>query len=81
MGNCIRGLCFDFRYFYLLFTGLQLRKQRRIRVLFFALFDCFDLGGFVYAIASAACEFLYRKNNEYYDIKKKKKKKEKKKTA
>ena len=26
--------------------------------------------GFVYAIASAACEFLYR-NNEYYEIKKK----------
>ena len=33
---------------------------------------CFS--GFVYAIASAACEFLYRKNNEYYEIKNKKKK-------
>ena len=34
---------------------------------------CFS--GFVYAIASAAREFLYRKNNEYYEIKKKRKKK------
>ena len=60
----------------LLFTKLQLRKHRRIRVLFFDLFYWlrFVFGGFVYAIASAACEFLYRKNNEYYDIKKKKKK-------
>ena len=43
--------------------------------MFFALFIVFVVfGGFVYAIASAACEFLYRKNNEYYEIKKKKKK-------
>ena len=28
----------------------------------------FVLGGFVYAIASAACKFLYRKNNELCDI-------------
>ena len=32
----------------------------------------FGFRGFVYAIASAACEFLYRKNNEYYEIKIKK---------
>ena len=59
----MRGLCFDFRYLYLLFTGLQLRKQRRIRVLFFALFVVCGFSGFVYAIVSAACEFLYRNNN------------------
>ena len=34
-----------------------------------------DFGGFVYAIASAACEFSYSKNNEYYEIKIKNKKK------
>ena len=34
--------------------------------------------GFVYAIAQAACEFLYLRNNEYYELKKKKKKKKKK---
>ena len=39
----------------------------------FVLFALLDFSGFVYAIASAAREFLYRKNNEYYEIKKKKK--------
>ena len=39
--------------------------------MFFVLFICVvGFSGFVYAIASAACEFLYRKNNEYYEIKK-----------
>ena len=62
---------FSFAICFRCLTGLQLRKQRRIRVLFFVflLFVGFDLGGFVYAIASAAYEFLYRKNNEYYEIK------------
>ena len=59
-------------HLYLLLNGLQLQKHRRIRILFFVLFGLrFDFGGFIYAIALAACEFLYRKNNEYYEIKKK----------
>ena len=33
----------------------------------------FVFGGFVYAIASAACEFLYLRNTEFYNKKIKKK--------
>ena len=35
----------------------------------FSFIFAFDLLGFVYALVEAACEFLYFRNNKYYDMK------------
>ena len=63
----LRGLLrIGFVYLFPLYIRLQLWKHRRIRLLFFVLFVLrFGFSGFVYAIASAACEFVYHKNNQY----------------
>ena len=76
MGNCIRRIVFCFPLFVAVFYQASVTEAEEDKGIVFC-FVCrlCRFSGFVYAIAPAACEFLYRKNNEYYEIKKKKKKK------